>query len=98
MNTAHFSHSRPIRPLPDRDRPTEIRDSLLVVSVVLAAAVVLFTAALVSDRLLFNDAVTLEPTTAVAGLMPHAAGPSTADDAFRQQKLEAKADELPAQF
>lgn len=100
MNTAHFSHHRRIRPLPDRDCAAEIRDSLLVVSGVLAAAIVLLTAALVSDRLLFNDAVILEPTTAVAGLMPPAlaAGPPTANDAFRQQKLEAKADELTAQF
>lgn len=94
MNTAHFSHARSLHPLPDRDRDraAEIRDSLLVVSGVLVAATVLFTVALVSDRLQFNDAVTLEPTTAVAGLMP------AADDAFRQQKLDARADELPAQF
>lgn len=100
MNTAHFSHHRSLRPLPKRDRPAEIGDSLLVISGVLAAAVVLFTLALVSDRLLFNDAVTLEPMTAVAGLLPpaQAGGLPTSDDPFLQQKRDARAEELPAQF
>jgi hypothetical protein len=91
MNTAHFSHARSLHPRPDRDRAAEVRDALLVVSGVLAAAVVLFTGALVSDRLQFNDAVTLEPATAVAS-MPQA------DDASRRQKPDAPADDLPAQF
>ena len=95
MNTAHFSHPRSIRPRPDQDRdgPAQVRDSLLVVSGVLAAAVVLLTLALVSDRLLFHDAVTLEPSP------PVAASPVAGDeDAFHQQKLEAKSSDLPAQF
>ncbi len=91
MNTAHFSHARSLHPLPDRDRAAEVRDALLVVSGVLAAAVVLFTAALVSDRLQFNDAVTLEPATAVAR-MPQA------DEAARRQQPGAPADVLPAQI
>ena len=58
---------------------------LLWISTVLAAATVIFSIALVATKLLSHDAVALE-------------APQVQPDPFYQQKLDAKADELPAQF
>ena len=66
-------------------RPAPAPHPLLWVSTVLAAATVIFSVVLVAAKLLSNDAVALE----VPRLQP---------DPFYQQKLDAKADELPAQF
>ena len=100
MHTTPFSHARPPHLIQERDRPTEMRDALLLVCGALAVAAVLFTVALVSDRLVFNDAVVLEPVATSASLLPQAlaAGPPVADDPFHQHKLDAKVQELPTQF
>lgn len=66
-------------------RPAPAPHPLLWVSAVLAAATVLFSVVLVAAKLLSHDAVALE-------------APQLQPDPFYQQKLDAKADELPAQF
>ena len=66
-------------------RAAPVPHPLLWVSTVLAAATVLFSVVLVAAKLLSYDAVALE-------------APHVQPDPFYQQKLDAKADELPAQF
>ena len=66
-------------------RPAPVPHPLLWVSTFLAAATVVFSVALVASRSLSHHAVAL-------------AAPQVQPDPFYQQKLDAKADELPAQF
>lgn len=66
-------------------RPAPAPHPLLWISTCLAAATVVFSVALVATRLLSHDAVAQEAR-------------QVEPDPFYQQKLDAKADELPAQF
>ena len=66
-------------------RPAPAPHPLLWVSTVLAAATVLFSIVLVTAKMLSHGAIALE-------------APQVRPDPFYQQKLDAKEDELPAQF
>ena len=76
---------RPSIPRRFRVRKASAGRPLLWVSGVLACATVLFTVVLIAGRLLSHDAVALE-----------IAAPER--DPFYQQKLDARMEELPAQF
>lgn len=68
-----------------RNRPARTQHPLLWISGALALAVIIFTVLLVGAKLLSGDAVALE-----------IAPPSP--DPFYQQKVDARIEELPAQF
>lgn len=87
MNTLDFPAgiARPTSPRRIRARPSASRQPLLWISSVLAGATVLFTVVLIAGKLLSHDAVALEITPVSV-------------DPFYQQKVDAKIEELPAQF
>lgn len=87
MNTLDFlAGSESTRPRRLRTRSARSPHPLLWIAGALGLAVLVFTAALVLGRLLLpNDAVAVQIEPAV-------------QDPFYRQKVDAKQDELPAQF
>ena len=86
MNTLELpvaAHLPSLRRL--RARPSHVREPLLWISGVLAGATIIFTVVLIAGKLLSQDAVALE----IAPVQP---------DPFYQQKIDARVEELPAQF
>ena len=86
MNTAHFPAAAASSiPRRLRTRSASTPHPLLWVSGALALIIIVFTVALIAGRVLGGDAIALEIEPAVI-------------DPFHQQKVEAKQEELPAQF
>ena len=86
MNTAYFPVSGSTSvPQGLRTRFAKTPHPLLWVSGAIAIAIIVFTVALIAGKLLTSDAIALEIEPAVI-------------DPFYQQKLDAKHEELPAQF
>lgn len=86
MDTLEFSASdESSRPRRLRTRSTKTPHPLLWIAGALGLAVIVFTVALVLGQLLTHDAVAVEIEPAVL-------------DPFYQQKVDARQEELPAQF
>lgn len=81
-------------------RPVQTRHLLLWAGGALLACVVAFMLALLFGKVMFHDAVALElaPGSSVPLQQASASSGPAAQDPFYQQKLDAKAEELPAQF
>lgn len=88
MNTLQL-HTRAQGTIPRhlRIRSGRTHHPLLWISGALALAVIIFTVLLIAAKLLSGNAVALE-----------AAPPSSPPDPFYQQKVDARIEELPAQF
>ena len=101
MTTRHFPRrAGSSKPLPDRVRPVEVTQVLLWASVALVTCAAVFILVLGPGRAMFREAVALELAPGSTGMLQQAlaAGGSSMDDPFYQKKLDAKAEELPAQF
>ena len=101
MTTRHFPRrAGSSKPLPDRVRPVEVTQLLLWASVALVTCAAVFILVLGPGKAMFREAVSLELAPGSTGMLQQALAPagSSMEDPFYQKKLDAKADELPAQF
>jgi hypothetical protein len=100
MNTLHFPSSSTSGASPrGRIRARQLRYAVLWVGVSILAAATLGTFLLLAGQAMFSDAVALQlsPGNQVTLQSWNAAAPP-GDDLFYLQKLNAKTEELPAQF
>lgn len=100
MNTLHFPHwavasgSRQ-----DWMQPARVKRVLMWSGVALATGAVIFMLVLGPGKAMFREAVSMEMEPGSTGLLQTWAGNGTgADDSFYKQKVDAKVEELPAQF
>lgn len=100
MTTLHFPHwPGSSSPWQDRIQPVKIKQVLLWSGGTLATCAVVFMLVLGPGKAMFRDAVSMELAPGSTGLLQSwAAGGTGAEDPFYKQKVDAKTEELPAQF
>ena len=101
MTTLHFPHwAGSSSPWQDRIQPVQLKQALLWSGGTLATCAVVFMLVLGPGKAMFREAVSMELAPGSTGLLQQAwtAGGTGAEDPFYKQKVDAKAEELPAQF
>ena len=100
MNTLHFPSWSPSSASPrGRIRARQLRYAVLWVGASTLAAATLGTFLMLAGQAVFSDAVALQPSTGhPVTLQSWIAASPPGDDLFYPQKLNAKTEELPAQF
>lgn len=101
MTTLHFPHwAKSAKSVSDRVRPVEVREVLLWAGAALGTCAVVFMLVLGPGKAMFREAVSLELAPSSNGMLLQGwtASAAAIEDSFHQKKLDAKAEELPAQF
>lgn len=100
MTTLHFPHwAGSTSSWKDRIQPIEMKQLLIWLGVTLATCAVVFMLVLGPGKAMFREAVSMELAPGSTGLLQAwATGGTGAEDSFYKQKVDAKAEELPAQF
>lgn len=98
LRSPHWAGSS--SPWQDRIQPVQVKQVLLWSGGTLAACAVVFMLVLGPGKSMFRDAVSMELASGNTGLLQQAwtTGGTGAEDPFYTQKVNANAEELPAQF
>lgn len=100
MSTLHFPRwAASSTPRQGRMQPSKVKQALMWSGVTLATCAVVSMLVVGPGQAMFREAVSMEMAPGSTGLLQSLAGNGTgAEESFYKQKVDAKAEELPAQF